>query len=482
MNNLKYQLIDIRNSYMESIKLNNLYLGINDDKMNFLSLMFIPMTHNKHLDSYFFENPITSEITEIKHGEKFPELDGYVNGFLTISVHQLNTLKKNHGYGEFPYEDKQYERISNPKMPKEIQNIRDWMQNVDYKKYDFHFSFLYRPIPSAFVEFAYKMKQADNDMKLDFYHAIRTSYLNDKSNVKIDMLQNEKNYFYNLSDNSISSIDKQSDRVKIEFDENAILQSVMLPSIVSVLVNNENILKRNMVEFYQKVTHNNTDELSYVSSFLPSKTITYLYFTMDSMNSSNTNEAKINLPDFIKQVDKLIKAKLHLTESNINEDGLNESKKQLSNPIKFTNELIDNSFMGQQLLPEINKFLEAKIGKHGVTKDIYQLEKENVTHHLHNFIMHRATELFNIALLNHQLDNGNNLEQEKQNIPTQLIAPSGNRWHEQLIQKIYFEEMDKNGIQHMRSVIDSKDKMENLIAADQSEENNVVKRIRKQKR
>lgn len=74
--------------------------------------------------------------------------------------------------------------------------------------------------------------------------------------------------------------------------------------------------------------------------------------------------------------------------------------------------------------------------------------------------------------------NGSNLEQEKQNIPTQLIAPSENRWHEQLIQKIYFDEMDKNGIQHIRSVI----KMENLIAADQSQENNVVKRIRKQKR
>ena len=56
---------------MQPIKLDNLYLGINDDKMNFLSLIFIPMTHNKHLDSYFFENPITSEITEVKHSEKF---------------------------------------------------------------------------------------------------------------------------------------------------------------------------------------------------------------------------------------------------------------------------------------------------------------------------------------------------------------------------------------------------------------------------
>lgn len=473
--------------YMEPIKLDNLYLGINDDKMNFLSINFRPFPSNPRSSSYFFTHPTTSEIIEVKHGEKFPEVDGYVNGFLDVIVQQRDTLKKDHEMG--------FKCVSNPDssssvlMPKEIKNIydwrwnRDWMQDDRYDKLEnFHWSLLFRPIPSAFVEFAYKMKQADNDMKLDFYHSVRTSYLNDKSNVKIDMLQNAKNYFYNLSDNSISSIDKQSDRIKVEFDEDTILKSVMLPSIVSGLVNNENVLKRNMVEFYQKVTHNKTDELSYVSSFLPSKTITYLYFTMDNMNSSNTNEAKITLPDFIKQVDKLIKAKLHLTESNINEDGLNESKKQLSNPIKFTNELIDNSFMGQQLLPEINKFLEAKIGKHGVTKDIYQLEKENVTHHLHNFIMHRATELFNIALLNHQLDNGNNLKQEKQNIPTQLIAPSGNRWHEQLIQKIYFEEMDKNGIQHMRSVIDSKDKMENLIAADQSEENNVVKRIRKQKR
>ena len=48
---------------MENIKLDNLYLGINDNKMNFLSLNFIPMTHNKRLDSSFFENPITSEIT-----------------------------------------------------------------------------------------------------------------------------------------------------------------------------------------------------------------------------------------------------------------------------------------------------------------------------------------------------------------------------------------------------------------------------------
>lgn len=79
---------------MENIKLDNLYLGINDNKMSFLSLNFIPMTHNKHRDSSFFKNPITSEITEVKHGEKYPELDGYVNGFFTISVHQLNTLKK----------------------------------------------------------------------------------------------------------------------------------------------------------------------------------------------------------------------------------------------------------------------------------------------------------------------------------------------------------------------------------------------------
>ena len=468
---------------MQPIKLDNLYLGINDDKMNFLSINFIPFPSNLRLSSYFFTHPITSEIIEVKQGEQFPKVDGYVNGFFDVTIQQRDTLKKDREMG--------FERVSNPDssssalMPKEIKNIydwrwnRDWMQDNRYNKLkDFHWSLLFRPIPSAFVEFAYKMKQVDNDMKLDFYHAVRTSYLNDKSNIKIDILQNEKNYFYNVADNSISSIDKQSDRIQVEFDEDAILQSVMLPSIVSGLVNNENILKRNMVEFYQKVTHNNTDELSYVSSFLPSKTITYLYFMMDSMNSSNTNEVKITLPDFIKQVDKLIKDKLHLTESDINEDVLNESKKQLSNPIKFTNEIIDNSFMGQQFLPEINNLLEAKIGKHGITKDIYQLEKENATHHLHNFIMHRATELFNIALLNHKLNNGSNLEQEKQIIPTQLIVPSGNRWHEQLIQKIYFDEMDKNGIEHMRSVI----KMENLIVADQSQENNVVKTIRKQKR
>lgn len=450
---------------MENIKLDNLYLGINDNKMSFLSLIFIPMTHNKHLDSSFFENPITSEITEVKHGEKYPELDGYVNGFFTISVHQLNTLKKVHRLGEFPYEDKQYERVSNPTMPKEIQNIRDWMMESNFdEQYKVQ---VFRPIPSSFVEFFNKLKQVDNDIKLDFYHAVRTSYLNDNGNVKIDMLQNEKNYFYNPIDNSISSVDKQSDRIKVEFDEDAILKSVKLPSIVSRLANNENILKRNMTEFYQNTMQNNTDELSYLSSFLPSKTITYLYFTLDNMNSSNKNQSDITLPDFIKQTDELIKDKLTLVKQNPNEDDIKESKKQiLSNPIKFTNEMIDNSFIGQQLLPEINKFLEAKIGKHGVTHDIDQLdqlEKENVRHHLHNFIIHRATELFNVNLLNYRLDHGSNLEHEKQNIPTQLITPSGNRWHEQLVKKIYFDEMDKNSIEYMRSVVESKEKLDNNL-------------------
>ena len=449
---------------MENIKLDNLYLGINDNKMNFLSLNFIPMTHNKRLDSSFFENPITSEITEVKHGEKYPELDGYVNGFFTISVHQLNALKKVHNFGDV-YGDTQYERVSNPVMPKEIQNIRDWMRDDNPRNYDFPYSFLFRPIPSSFVEFFNKLKQADNDIKLDFYHAVRTSYLDD--NVKIDMWQNEKNYFYNPIDNSINSVYKQNDRTKVEFDEDAILKSVMLPSIVSRLANNENILKRNMTEFYQNTMQNKTDELSYLSSFLPSKTITYLYFTLDNMNASNKNKSDITLPDFIKQTDELIKDKLTLVKQNPNEDDIKESKKQLlSNPIKFTNEMIDNSFIGQQLLPEINKFLEAKIGKHGVKNDIDQLdrlEKENVRHHLHNFIMHRATELFNINLLNYRLDNGSNLEQEKQNIPTQLITPSGNRWHEQLVKKIYFDEMDKDGIEYMHSVVESKEKLDKSL-------------------
>ena len=198
--------------------------------------------------------------------KKYPELDGYVNGFLTLSVHQLDTLKKVSGFGDI-HGDQQYERVSNSatSMPKEIQNIHDWIENVDYKDYDFPMSFLFRPIPSSFVEFADKLKQADNDIKLDFYNTVRTSYLydlhNDKdSDIKIDMLQKEKNYFYNSVDNSISSVDKQSDRIKVEFDEDTILKSVVLPSIVSKLSNNENILKRNMMEFYQKMTPPNNEE------------------------------------------------------------------------------------------------------------------------------------------------------------------------------------------------------------------------------
>lgn len=237
----------------------------------------------------------------------------------------------------------------------------------------------------------------------------------------------------------------------------------MLPSIASRLANNENILKRNMTEFYQNTMQNNTDELSYLSSFLPSKKITYLYFTLDNMNASNKNKSDITLTDFIKQTDELIKDKLTLKQ-NPNEDDIKESKKQiLSNPVKFTNEMIDNSFIGQQLLPEINKFLEAKIGKHGINNDVFQLEKENARYHLHNFIMHRSTELFNINLLNYRLDHGSNLEHEKQNIPTQLITPSGNRWHEQLVKKIYFDEMDKNGIEYMRSVVESKEKLDKSL-------------------
>ena len=251
---------------MENIKLDNLYLGISDDKMNFLSLNFIPMTHNKRLDSSFFKNPITSEITEVKHGEKYPELEGYVNGFFTISVHQLNTLKKVHRLGEFPYEDKQYERVSNPTMPKEIQNIRDWMMESNFdEQYKVQ---VFRPIPSTFVEFADKLKQADNDIKLDFYNTVKTSYLydlhNDKdSDIKIDMLQKEKNYFYNSVDNSISSIDKQSDNIKVEFDEDYVLKSTFLPYIASKFSNNEKILKINMMEFHQKITQNNEETLDY---------------------------------------------------------------------------------------------------------------------------------------------------------------------------------------------------------------------------
>lgn len=251
---------------MENIKLDNLYLGISDDKMNFLSLNFIPMTHNKRLDSSFFKNPITSEITEVKHGEKYPELDGYVNGFFTISVHQLNTLKKVHRLGEFPYEDKQYERVSNPTMPKEIQNIRDWMMESNFDEQ--HKVQVFRPIPSMFVELADKLKKVDNDIKSDFYDAVRNSYLYDlhqdkDSDINIDMLQKEKNYFYNPIDNSISSVDKQSDNIKVEFDEDYVLKSVVLPSIASKLSNNENILKRNMIEFHQKITQNNEESLDY---------------------------------------------------------------------------------------------------------------------------------------------------------------------------------------------------------------------------
>ena len=151
---------------------------------------------------------------------------------------------------------------------------------------------------------------------------------------------------------------------------------------------------------------------------------------------------------------------------DINEDDYNfhihESKKQLlSNPVQFTNEMIDNSFIGQDLLPQIHSFLEEKIGTKGFSNDICQLEKENLPHHFHNFIMYRATELLNINLLNYKLNHGSTLEQEKQIIPMQLIMPSGNRWHEQLIKKIYFDEMDKNDVPYMLSVVDSKEKLEN---------------------
>lgn len=265
--------------YMEPIKLDNLYLGINDDKMNFLSINFRPFPSNPRSSSYFFTHPITSEIIEVKKGEKFPEVDGYVNGFLDVTVHQCNTLKKVKIFGGVPYVDQQYERIFNSatSMPKEIKNIYDWRWNQDWMKderYDklenFRWSSLFRPIPSAFVEFAYQMKQADNDMKLDFYHAVKNSYLYDlhkdkDSDINIDMLQNEKNYFYNSVDNSISSVDKQSNRIQVEFDEDTILQSSVLPSIVIKLSNNENIFKKHMIDFYKKTTQNNEESLDNIA-------------------------------------------------------------------------------------------------------------------------------------------------------------------------------------------------------------------------
>lgn len=119
-----------------------------------------------------------------------------------------------------------------------------------------------------FVEFADKLKQVDNDIKSDFYDTVRNSYLYDlhqdkDSDINIDMLQKEKNYFYNPIDNSISSVDKQSDNIKVEFDEDYVLKSSVLPSIAIKLSNNENILKRNMMEFHQKITQNNEESLDY---------------------------------------------------------------------------------------------------------------------------------------------------------------------------------------------------------------------------
>lgn len=104
------------------------------------------------------------------------------------------------------------------------------------------------------------MKQADNDMKLDFYHAVKNSYLYDlhkdkDSDINIDMLQEEKNYFYNSVDNSISSVDKRNDRIQVEFDEDTVLKYSVLPSIAISLSNNENIFKKHMSEFHKK---NNT--------------------------------------------------------------------------------------------------------------------------------------------------------------------------------------------------------------------------------
>ena len=75
------------------------------------------------------------------------------------------------------------------------------------------------------------------------------------------MLQNEKNYFYNSVDNSISSVDKQSNRIQVEFDEDTILQSSVLPSIAIKLSNNENIFKKHMIDFYKKTTPNNEELL-----------------------------------------------------------------------------------------------------------------------------------------------------------------------------------------------------------------------------
>ena len=54
-----------------------------------------------------------------------------------------------------------------------------------------------------------------------------------------------------------------SSNIKVEFDEDYVLKSVVLPSIASKLSNNENILKRNMIEFHQKITQNNEESLDY---------------------------------------------------------------------------------------------------------------------------------------------------------------------------------------------------------------------------
>lgn len=428
---------------MEHIKLDNLCLDTQDEKIVFLSLNFIPFEQNSYSKPLFLKNPNTAEITEVKSGEKLPEIDGYVNGFFSLGVHGVKPKKDN--VRRLGLNDGLYDkRTDDSPLPKTIVDIQNWIKESNFDEQIQQQ--IFRPVPSSFVELADKLQQLDNKMTVNFYEHGHSKISYD--DIKIDLLQKEKKYFYNSIDDSISSIDKQSLQIKVEFDEDSIVKSPFLPFMASLLANNEQKLKRMIIEFGKVQENNNKQDLSYLSSYSSPEVISDL----DTMLMLVPN---YTISKFVKQTDDIIKEHLQLKKDNMDDDSfLKIKQKLLFNPMELSNDIIKNTFIETEILPTFKENMDAKITDDKFKNEINLLKQENMIQNINHFVINRAIELFNVALFKHKLNNGSTLEHEKQELQNKDVSVyvPHKRWQSKYLKEIYFDKLDKQGIEHVYSV------------------------------
>ena len=218
--------------------------------------------------------------------------------------------------------------------------------------------------------------------------------------------------------------------------------------MASLLANNEQKLKRMIIEFGKVQENNNKQDLSYLSSYSSPEVISDL----DTMLMLVPN---YTISKFVKQTDDIIKEHLQLKKDNMDDDSfLKIKQKLLFNPMELSNDIIKNTFIETEILPTFKENMDAKITDDKFKNEINLLKQENMIQNINHFVINRAIELFNVALFKHKLNNGSTLEHEKQELQNKDVSVyvPHKRWQSKYLKEIYFDKLDKQGIEHVYSV------------------------------